>query len=318
MCFCVIKVMKYQEWQNKQNRFPAMTGIKIEVFNELLPYFSEAHQEYLSQYHITGKRRSGYRQYVMYKNSPLPCIEERLAFILSYIKLNPLQEHHADLFGIEQKQCYEYVHGLRIILHKALANAGCMPAQTDKELQLRLSELFNEEEKVLLHDGTEREVPRPQDTEEQKEKYSGKKKKHTVKNALIVSAACAILFVSPTFSGRIHDKTIADTSYSIPAGFTLLQDSGYQGYAPLGVEIIQPQKKPKGKELTKEQKERNREISVDRVRIEHTIGSVKRARIVKDECRLRKNFVENVFTTCAAMHNFRILTKPFEYKNKLT
>jgi hypothetical protein len=98
-----------------------------------------------------------------------------------------------------------------------------------------------------------------------------------------------ILFVSQTFSGHIHDKTIADTAYSIPAGFTLLQDSGYQGYAPLGVKIIQPQKKPKGKELSKEQKARNREISIDRVRIEHAIGSVKRARIVKDECRLRKD-----------------------------
>ena len=120
-----------------------------------------------------------------------------------------------------------------------------MPAQTDKELQLRLSEFCKEGEKVLLQDGTEREIPRPVDEEEQKEKYSGKKKKHTVKNALVISAACTILFVSPTFSGRIHDKTIADNAYSIPEGFTLLQDSGYQGYAPLGVEIIQPQKKTK-------------------------------------------------------------------------
>jgi len=310
--------MKYQEWQSKQNRFTAMAGINVELFNKLLPYFSEAHQEYLSLYHLNGKRRSGYRQYVMYKNSPLPCMEERLAFILSYIKLNPLQEQHADLFGIEQKQCYQFVHCFRIILDKALESAGCMPAQTNKELQLRLAE-FGRDEKVLLHDGTEREVPRPQDEEAQKEKYSGKKKKHTVKNALIISATCTILFVSQTFNGRIHDKTIADTAYHIPAGFTLFQDSGYQGYSPLGVKIIQPQKKPKGKELTQEQKEKNREISVDRVRIEHAIGSMKRARIVKDECRLRKNnFVNKILASCAAIHNFRLLSNKFKYQNKLT
>jgi len=87
-----------------------------------------------------------------------------------------------------------------------------MPAQTDGELQSRLSAFCKEAEKVLLHDGTEREVPRPQNEEEQQEKYSGKKKKHTVKNALIISATCTILFVSQTFSGRIHDKTIADTA----------------------------------------------------------------------------------------------------------
>jgi hypothetical protein len=311
--------MKYQDWQTKQNRFQAMVGCSVSVFNQLLPYFGDAHEEYLSQYHMNGKRRKGYRRYVMYKNSPLPCMEERLAFILSYLKLNPLQEQHADLFGIEQKQCYELVHGLREVLHKALSYAGCTPAQTDRELQIKLSELEKSGEKVLLHDGTEREVPRPQDEDEQKAKYSGKKKKHTVKNAVITSALCTILFVSATFSGRVHDKTIADTAYHIPAGFILYQDSGYQGYAPQGVQIIQPQKKPRGKELTKEQKDRNREISVDRVRVEHAIGGVKRARIVKDECRLRKNnFVNNIFATCAALHNFRIKINPCQYENKLT
>jgi hypothetical protein len=310
--------MKYQEWQRKANRFIAMVGCSVEVFDKLLPYFEQAHDEYLSKYHLTGKRRSGYRRYVMYKNAPLPCVSERLAFILSYIKLNPLQEQHADLFGIEQKQCYEFVHGFRIILDKALELVGCMPAQTNKELQSRLSE-FEKDEKILFHDGTEREIPRPQDETQQKEKYSGKKKKHTLKNAVIISASCMVLFVSQAFCGNVHDKTIADTAYEIPAGFTLFQDSGYQGYAPFGVQIIQPKKKPKGKKLTKEEKERNREISVDRVRVEHAIGSVKRAKIVKDQCRLRKdNFVNHIFASCAALHNLRLLTNPFNYENKLT
>jgi hypothetical protein len=311
--------MKYQEWQTKQNRFIAMTGCSVEVFNKLLPYFAEAHDAYLSEYHLNGKRRKGLRRYVMYKNSPLPCVEERLAFVLSYLKLNPLQEHHADLFHIEQKQCYEFIHGLRVILHQAFDEAGCVPAQNDSELQIRLSEFSKSEEKVLLHDGTEREIPRPQEEEQQKENYSGKKKKHTVKNAVIITAGCTILFVSQTFSGRVHDKTIADTAYHIPAGFSLYQDSGYQGYSPAGVKIIQPQKKPKGREWSREQKERNREISVDRVRVEHATGSIKRERIVKDECRLRKdNFVNNIFVSCAALHHFRLLSNPFNYKNKLT
>jgi hypothetical protein len=120
--------------------------------------------------------------------------------------------------------------------------------------------------------------------------------------------------VSRTFSGRIHDKTIADNAYTIPAGYTLIQDTGYQGYQPEGVEIIQPQRKPKGKELTEEQKDVNRQISSYRVRVEHSIGSIKRYRIVKDECRLRKNnFVENVLLYCAALHNFRLKTRPFTY-----
>ncbi len=312
-------MMKYEDWQKKQNRFLAMTGYSIDDFHRLLPYFEEAHDEYLSIYHLTGKRRSGSRSYVMYKNSPLPGIAERLAFILSYHKLNPLQEQHADLFGIEQKQCYEFIHGLTVILHNSLSLAGVVPAQTDKDLQEKLLEFSNKEEKLLLHDGTEREIPRPQDNEEQKENYSGKKKKHTVKNAVIITGCCLVLFVSQTFCGRIHDKTIADNCYTIPGGFPLAQDTGYQGYRPEGVEIIQPVKKPKGKELTDEQRKQNQAIASYRIRVEHAIGSIKRARIVKDECRLRKDgFVENIFVTCAALHNFRLMERPWQYQNKLT
>jgi hypothetical protein len=311
--------MKYQEWQKKTNRFVAMTGYTVEKFNELLPYFKAAHDEYLSEYQMNGKRRKGLRSYTMYANSPLPCMEERLAFILSYLKLNPIQEAQADMFGIEQKQCYELIHGLREILHRSLSLAGSMPAEREEELQEVLSEQSLEEDKILLHDGTEREIPRPQDDEAQELKYSGKKKRHTVKNAVIISCCCIVLYVSPTFDGRVHDKKIADTAYSIPRGFTLVQDTGYQGYRPEGVTVVQPVKKPKGKKLTAQQKQSNRMISSFRVRVEHAIGSIKRYRTVKDECRLRRNlFVEKVFTTCAALHNFRIKDKPFAYENKLT
>jgi hypothetical protein len=311
--------MKYLDWQKSETRFRAMTGYDLCEFNDLLPYFEESHNEYLSRYYINGKACKGQRDHVIYANSPLPCVEERLAFILSYLKLNPIQEHHADTFSMTQKQCNDFVHGLTVILHRALKQAGVVPANSDKALAEALSKEEFSEEKLLLHDGTEREIPRPMDEELQRDKYSGKKKKHSVKNAVIIASCCLIVYVSRTFSGRIHDKTIADNEYTIPPGYTLLQDTGYQGYQPEGVKIIQPQKKTRGKELTQEQKDSNRQISSDRVRVEHAIGGVKRYRIVKDECRLRKNdFVGGVFLHCAALHNFRLKTRPFTYKNKLT
>jgi len=319
--------MKYLDWQNSDTRFRAMTGYDLCEFNDLLPYFEESHDEYLSRYYINGKPRNGQRDHVIYANSPLPCVEERLAFILSYLKLNPIQEHHADTFSMTQKQCNAFVDGLHEILQRALKQAGVVPANSDKSLAEALSDEAFPEEKLLLHDGTEREVPRPVDDDLQKEMYSGKKKKHSVKNAVIIAACCLIVYVSRTFSGRIHDKTmvgehsrtIADNKYTIPTGYTLLQDTGYQDFQPEGVKIIQPQKKPRGKELTQEQKDNNRQISSYRVRVEHAIGGVKRYRIVKDECRLRKNdFVGGAFLYCAALHNFRLKTRPFSYKNKLT
>jgi hypothetical protein len=145
--------------------FVVMTGYTVEKFHELLPYFKAAHDEYLSEYQMNGKPRKGLRAYTAYANSPLPCMEERLAFILPYLKLNPIREAQADMFGIEQKQCCELIHSLREILHRSLSLAGSMPAEREEELQEAVSEESVKEDKILLHDGREREIPRPQDDE---------------------------------------------------------------------------------------------------------------------------------------------------------
>lgn len=310
--------MNYTDHKDNPKSFRALTGLSHIQFSHLLPYFEAAHDDYLSEYELTGKRRSNRRSFYIYSNSPLPDVPERLFFILVYLKNNPLQEYHAVCFGMDQKHRNTFVHCLNHILRLALETMGLVPAQTDKELSARLSELSKEGtvEPVFLHDGTEREILRPVDSEQQKEQYSGKKKRHTVKNAVVISVSCLILFVSQTVCGKTHDKKMADIMYSFPISCSLYQDTGYQGYAPEKVKVIQPIKKRKGKVLTEEQKEFNREVSRIRVRVEHAIGSAKFMRIVKDKCRFRADqFVEHIFTTCAALHNLRIKIKPWTYKN---
>jgi hypothetical protein len=306
----------YQKWLKNPVRFIAMTGYSIEQFSGLLPYFDKAHQQYFSRHDLRGKKKKELRKFVIYSNSPLPTVEDRLAFILSFKKLNPIQEQQADCFNMTQKQCNEFIHSLTMVLEEALTDTCVMPAVTASQLAAHLDTAGD---MMLLHDGTEREIPRPVDEEKQQENYSGKKKKHTLKNAVIVTATCFIVFVGATLSGAIHDKKLAEQQYlsvlnNAKATLTLWQDTGYQGFAPQGVTIIQPQKKPKGKELTAAQKERNRQIAAVRIRVEHAIGSTKRYRIVKDECRLRKNqYPHKVFALCAALHNFRVEAKPFIY-----
>ncbi|NDV97524.1 hypothetical protein D0T84_21905 [Dysgonomonas sp. 521] len=300
--------MNYTEHKNNPKSFRALTGLTHIQFLHLLPYFEAAHDDYLSEYELNGKRRRNLRSFCIYKNSPLPSVSDRLFFILVYLKNNPLQEYHAACFGMDQKHCNTFVHCLNHVLRLSLETMGLVPAQTDKELSDRLSELSKDGtvQPILLHDGTEREIPRPVDPDEQKEQYSGKKKRHTVKNAVVVTVSCLILFVSQTVSGKTHDKKIADTMYSFSVPCILYQDTGYQGYMPEKVTIIQPVKKRKGKVLSDQEKEFNTEVSRIRVRVEHAIGSAKFMRIVKDECRLKANrFVERIFATCAALHNLR-------------
>jgi len=306
----------YNKWIKNSVSFVALTGFTIEQFKELLPYFEDAHQKYFNRYELGDKKRKFVINYTIYSNSPLPTVKDRLAFILSYKKLNPIQEQQAAMFNMTQKQCNQFIHSLTAVLEQSLEDAEVMPCTTEKELARKLTK---EGEIILMHDGTEREIPRPIDDEKQKENYSGKKKKHTLKNGIIATMTCYILFVGATVNGSTHDKKIADNQYGKAlsesiAKIILYQDTGFQGFTPKGVEIIQPFKKPKGIDFTDEQKKINKNISSIRVRVEHAIGSAKRYRIVKDECRLRKNnYPEKIFKICAALHNFRIKLKPFNY-----
>src|SRR5947209_390094 len=119
-------------------------------------------------------------------------------------------------------------------------------------------------------------------------------KDHTVKNILLVNALLLILFLSETAGGRLHDKRLAEaTPYPLPAGSRLLQDLGFLAFTLPRVEILMPTKKPRGEELTLEQKVANQALHQRRLRIEHVNSSVKRWRIVKDRIRLWKEGVRD-------------------------
>jgi hypothetical protein len=165
----------------------------------------------------------------------------------------------------------------------------------------------------FAHDGTERRIVRPQDPPEQTQCYSGKKKDHTVKNALLVNALLLILFLSDTYGGRTHDKPIADaTPYPLPAGSRLLQDLGFLAFTLPNVAILMPTKQPRSEELTRAQQGANQALHHRRLRIEHVNSSVKRCRIVKDRLRLWKKGIRDlVMELCCALHNFRVRLTPW-------
>lgn len=141
------------------------------------------------------------------------------------------------------------------------------------------------------------------------------KKHHSLKNNVLNDAGCHIHYLSPTVAGKKHDKKVADESnYSLPDGSILVQDTGFQGFAPDNVVIVQPQKKPRNGELTTEEKALNSLISRLRIRTEHAIGGVKRYRIVKDKIRVWKlGFRDTVIETCCGLHNFRLQFRPWSY-----
>ena len=131
-----------------------------------------------------------------------------------------------------------------------------------------------------------------------------------MKHNLICDENKKILYLSKAYNGAVHDKKIADQEHLVfPKGLAieLLQDTGYQGYTPENITVIMPTKKPKRKELTLEQKDKNKEISSKRVKIEHAIGGVKILRIIKDEIRIYKEATRNLIMKIAcAIHNLKM------------
>lgn len=134
------------------------------------------------------------------------------------------------------------------------------------------------------------------------------KKKHTVKNDLIINMIGRIVFLSMTYEGSVHDKKICDEEgFEYPDGATIYQDSGFQGHSPENVTVMMPVKSSKKNPLTKEQKESNRLLSRVRVKVEHAISGIKRSRIVKDTFRnWRYGLEDEVMEIACGLHNLRL------------
>jgi len=134
-----------------------------------------------------------------------------------------------------------------------------------------------------------------------------------VKNVLLVDKQLKIQFLSETHPGKVHDKRVIDANpYPLPQGSYLLQDLGFLGFTLEGVCVEMPTKKPKGRELTNEQKAANQTKARRRVYIEHVNSSVKRCRILKDICRLLVSGIRDMVVEIGcALHNFRLRLNPW-------
>jgi len=162
----------YAELHTKPKRFLALTGYTDAEFTALLPFFSAAFAAHMKKYTVTGKPRRA-RRYSTYKNAPLPTIEDKLLFILLYVKQAATQELHGEVFGMTQSVVNQWVHLLEPVLNQALAQTGDLPARDAAEIVWDAS--TDDEAAMYFHDGTERAIPRPTAPEQQREHYSGKK-----------------------------------------------------------------------------------------------------------------------------------------------
>jgi hypothetical protein len=222
-----------------------------------------------------------------------------------YFRLYPIQEVQGFLFGLSQAQANQWIHRLTGVLHQTLGYEQQLPEREPANLERILQDCPSLE---FMIDGSERRIHRPQDQDDRQTYYSGKRKTHTVKNLVVHDRKGKVRYLSDTYEGKKHDEAIADEEdLRFPAGSTLCQDSGFQGFAPVGVTIQQPKKKPRKRSLSTIEKMHNQNISSIRVEVEHHIGGIKRCQILVQPFRnWVDHYIDNVMEMACGLHNFRL------------
>src|SRR5579864_6506197 len=129
--------MRYVEVSQNIIKFLEFTSLTVEEFEQLLPVFEENYQERMKHFRLDGKHRIG-REYQTYSNCPLPTPEDRLLFILVYLKTNNLQIVQGQLFGMPQNKANQWIHTLLPVLQTTLRGLGDAPARSMEELAQRL------------------------------------------------------------------------------------------------------------------------------------------------------------------------------------
>lgn len=241
-----------------KRQFRYLAGVSPEIFQQMADRLRPAWEQFSRR-----KNRAG-RPY------GVGDLEDHLLVMLILYRCHITQDFLALLYGTDKATI---CRSLRRIEPLARRVVGVKHKITVTE----------EEAQALLLDATEQPVQRPQ--RKQKVWYSGKKKRHSIKSEIITTQAGRIVSVSKSAPGTVHDITIRRRGPPLPKDAHAYADSGYQGYQDDYPAIDTPYKKPKKGKLTKEEKEYNHALSRFRVRVEHTIGRMKKFRILNDRFR---------------------------------
>jgi len=129
--------LRFTDLQARPIEFLDVTSLTLDEFQHLLVPFEAAFQAHMAAWRLDGKPRTA-RQFRIYKNCPLPTPEDRLLFILTYLKTYALQVVHGRLFGMGQSKAHQWIHVLLPVLLAALRTLGDAPARSLTALAQRL------------------------------------------------------------------------------------------------------------------------------------------------------------------------------------
>jgi hypothetical protein len=273
--------------------FRQLTGITPLVFDKLLADLTPRYERADARRKDRPDRR---RRPGAGRKHALP-LSDRLLMLLIYYRTYATHALLGFLFGVDDSAVGRNINPIQPLL------AGIF------RIPERRIKLDPEEIRELFFDATERPTRRP--TEGQRAYYSGKKRRHTIKNQIVAARRTKppgpgkkpqrlrIAAVSESFPGSVHDKKIYDRTRAVaPPDARRTGDTAY-----LGTPLETPARKPRGGELTAGQKERNRRVSRRRIVAEHGIGKMKVWRIASERYRNPVRRHTLIMKNVAGLHN---------------
>ena len=130
--------LRFTDLQSRPTEFLDFTSVTLDEFQQLVPPFEAAFQSRMAVWRMDGKPRTA-RRFTVYQNCPLPTPEDRLLFILAYVKTYALQVVQGRLFGMVQGKANQWIHVLLPALLAALRTLGDAPTRSLAQ-QLGVSE----------------------------------------------------------------------------------------------------------------------------------------------------------------------------------
>jgi hypothetical protein len=306
-------MLKYDVLYKKPSVFRYFSGLELPEFDALNLKIKETYDAFEQKRLSRGDRKRRIGAGHPFKLS----LTDRLLMLLVYYHLYVSSTLAAYLFDLSQTNVLKDIRKLEPLLSEVL------PLPKKQQEKVRRLQTLDEVEAVFpgfkaFLDATEQEIPRPKAKRKRKTHYSGKKKKHTVKTQITVNEDGLIVHKTKHVKGSTHDYALFKQSRPhLPDNVCLGLDLGYAGiktdYPELKCELPFKRKSPgrgkrglKAKELSADQKAFNKNLSKDRVVVEHAFSWVKKFRIWADEFRNRLKHYDTMTDIVCGLVNFRI------------
>ena len=309
-------MMGYTKLSRTPSVFRSFTGLDVKEFDSV---YAKVEGVYPSTEERRLSREDRQREIGAGHPFRLP-LRDRLLMLMTYYRLYVTSTLTGFLFDLGQTNVLKDIRILEPAVKEVLPLPEKVYRRTRKIGTIEeLEEMFPGLRAII--DATEQEIPRPKDKSKRKTHYSGMKRRHTVKTQLTVNSDGLIVHRTNHARGRVHDYALFKHNHPrLPEGVRPMVDLGYFGiqgdYPELGA-IIPFKRQGRGSgrgrgwekapDLTPDQKAFNKQVSKERVVVEHTISRLKKFRVMADEFRNRLRHYDLMTDVVSGLVNLRIL-----------